>query len=76
MRRPHGTLDLHRVILRGVAPYSPMEDSRLIVAYGRSAPSSRPRDDYRLRGLIGPTNTALGPQWDKAHFIGHALGGA
>ena len=53
-----------------------MEDSRLIVAYGRSALTSRPRDDYRLRGLIGPTNTARGPQWDKAHFIGHALGGA
>jgi hypothetical protein len=39
---------------------------------------SRPRvrDDYRLRGLIGPTNSALGTQWDKGHFIGHALGGA
>lgn len=61
---------------RGVVAPSPKEDSRLIVAFGRSAPRSRRRDDYRLRGLIGPTNSAVGRQWDKAHFIGHALGGA
>ncbi len=61
---------------KGAVPFSPVEDGRLIVAYGRSAPDLRRRDDYRLRGLIGPTNTALGRKWDKAHFIGHALGGA
>jgi hypothetical protein len=61
---------------RGLVPHRPDQDSRLIVAFGQSAPSPRARDDYRLRGLIGPTNTALGKEWDKAHFIGHALGGA
>jgi hypothetical protein len=61
---------------RGVVPHTPTEDSRLILAYGTSVPRPRARDDYRLRGLIGPTNTALGKAWDKGHFIGHALGGA
>jgi len=55
--------------------YGSYEESRLVVACGRSAPQSSRRDDYRLRGRVGPTNEAFGRRWDKAHYIGHALGG-
>lgn len=60
----------------GTIPCDDSQEGRLIVALGRSAPSARQRDDYRLRGWIGPTNTAIGREWDKGHYIGHTLGGA
>lgn len=60
----------------GVVPYSQSEEGRLVVACGRSAPSDRVRDDYRLRGWVGPTERAFGRQWDKGHYIAHSLGGA
>lgn len=51
-------------------------ESRVIVAFGISKKEKRRRDDYRLRGWIGKTNTYFGIQWDKGHFIAHSLGGA
>ena len=60
----------------GAVPYSATEESRLVVAHGRSAPRKRLRDDYRLRGWIGPTEKAFGAAWDKGHYIAHSLGGA
>lgn len=60
----------------GAVPYSATEESRLVVAYGRSAPRKQARDDYRLRGWVGPTEKAFGGAWDKGHYIAHSLGGA
>ena len=60
----------------GTVPYSDSEEGRLVLALGKSAPAARARDDYRLRGWIGPTERALGREWDKGHYIGHSLGGA
>jgi len=60
----------------GDLPYSAMEESRLVLAFGRSAPQTRARDDYRLRGWVGPTEKAFGSRWDKGHYIAHSLGGA
>ena len=60
----------------GVVPYSQSEESRLVVALGRSAPKTRSRDDDRLRGWVGPTERAFGREWDKGHYIAHSLGGA
>ena len=60
----------------GAVPYSATEESRLVVACGRSAPRKRARDDYRLRGWVGPTERAFGGGWDKGHYIAHSLGGA
>lgn len=62
--------------LRGVVPYSSWEEGRLVVAYGRSAPRPRARDDSRLRGWVGPTQRMFGDRWDKGHYIAHSLGGA
>jgi hypothetical protein len=81
LRIHHGTFEYvfdHYTSLEasGVVPYSASEESRLVVAYGRSAPQRRARDDYRLRGWIGPTQRAFGRGWDKGHYIGHSLGGA
>jgi len=61
---------------RGDVPYSVTQESRLVVAHGRSAPRKRGRDDYRLRGWVGPTEKTFGAGWDKGHFIAHSLGGA
>ncbi|MCX6543515.1 MAG: hypothetical protein NTV05_03775 [Acidobacteria bacterium] len=60
----------------GAIPYSATDESRLVVAYGRSAPRRRARDDYRLRGWVGPTEKAFGAGWDKGHYIAHSIGGA
>jgi hypothetical protein len=59
-----------------VVPYSVTEEGRLVIAFGRSAPLQRPRDDNRLRKWIGPTERAFGREWDKGHYIAHSLGGA
>jgi len=59
----------------GVIPYSLVED-RLVGVLGLSAPQPRLRDDYRLRGWVGPTEKVYGKQFDKGHFIAHAIGGA
>src|SRR5713226_7407055 len=59
----------------GVIQHSLVED-RLVAVLGLSAPQSMGRDDYRLRGWVGPTETAYGRECDKGHFIAHSLGGA
>ncbi len=59
----------------GVVPYSPTDESRLVVAHGRSVSRERARDDYRLRGWVGPTEKTFGNGWDKGHCIAHSLGG-
>jgi hypothetical protein len=51
-------------------------ESRVVAAFGMSKQSGKKRDDYRLRGWLGPTNTFLGTLWDKGHYIAHCIGGA
>ena len=38
----------------------PVGEPRLVAAIGISAPKSTPRDDYRLRGWVGPTGRLFG----------------
>jgi len=59
----------------GSVPYSLIED-RLVAVQGLSAPEAGARDDYRLRGWVGPTEKIYGRLYDKGHFIAHSLGGA
>jgi len=59
----------------GAIKYSLVED-RLVAVLGLSAPQSMGRDDYRLRGWVGPTEKIYGRECDKGHFIAHSLGGA
>ena len=56
-------------------PYSLVED-RLVGVLGLSAPQIRVRDDYRLKGWVGPTEKMYGREYDKGHFIAHSIGGA
>ena len=51
-------------------------EPRLVCVYRISAPQKLARDDYRLKGWVGPTGKMFGAQWDKGHFIAHSLGGA
>lgn len=51
-------------------------DGRLIVVCGRSRPTPRKRDDYRLKGWVGKLQQSPDIKLDKGHFIGHSLGGA
>lgn len=60
----------------GTVECRPGNESRLVVAFGRSTPLPRKRDDRRLRRWIGPTSLSFGQQWDKGHFIAHSIGGA
>lgn len=59
----------------GAIPYSLVED-RLVGVLGLSAPQVSVRDDYRLRGWVGPTEKIYGREYDKGHFIAHSVGGA
>ena len=61
---------------KGGIPYNITAESRLVAVLGRSAPGPRTRDDYRLRGWIGKTESHFGKQWDKGHYIAHSIGGA
>jgi hypothetical protein len=59
----------------GTVPYSLVED-RLVAVCGISESPSIIRDDYRLKGWVGPTEKTFGQQCDKGHFIAHSVGGA
>ena len=54
----------------------PTIEPRVVCVYGISVPQKLQRDDYRLKGWVGPTGEMFGDQWDKGHFIAHSLGGA
>jgi hypothetical protein len=60
----------------GKVPYDPVIEARLVAAVGWSKPQSSCRDDYRLKGWVGPTEAWWGRKWDKGHFIAHSIGGA
>lgn len=53
-------------------------ESRLVAAFGHSAPPTQQRkeDDRRLKGWLGPTEQRFGRNFDKGHFIAHSIGGA
>lgn len=61
--------------LRGIVPYAPEIEGRLVAVSGCSNPKTTSRDDYRLKGWIGPTETIFGRGWDKGHYIAHTIGG-
>lgn len=60
----------------GAVPYDQTSEARLVAVLGRSNPVKRARDDYRLRGWVGKTESSFGKAWDKGHFIAHSIGGA
>lgn len=66
----------HCEVLDALGTVDPSAESRLVAVHGLSVPKKSGRDDYRLRGWVGPTNGAFGRKWDKGHFIGHSIGGA
>jgi hypothetical protein len=60
----------------GAVPQDPRIEARLVAVSGCSAPQKRKRDDYRLKGWVGATESTFGSGWDKGHFIAHSIGGA
>ena len=66
---------LNLLVAQGLVPDDPASESRLVAAVGFSAPFKRARDDSRLKGWVGATETLFGKQWDKGHFIAHSIGG-
>jgi hypothetical protein len=60
----------------GAVPLDAHTEARLIAVSGRSNPQKRKRDDSRLKGWVGPTESIYGDGWDKGHFIAHSIGGA
>lgn len=81
IRMRHGAFeyifdDLDSLEASGAVPYDLKAEARLVAVIGRSEPRERQRDDYRLRGWVGPTEKTFGRCWDKGHFIAHSIGGA
>lgn len=68
--------DLATLEAIGEITVSMTAESRLVGVLGRSAPRPRARDDARLRGFLGRTETLFGTKWDKGHYMAHELGGA
>jgi hypothetical protein len=62
--------------VEGIVPFDPNKESRLVAVIGQSDPSKKARDDYRLKGWVGPTEKTYGRRWDKGHFIANSMGGA
>jgi len=68
--------DYETLEMSGVVPFNPIAEARLVGALGQSKPTKKVRDDYRLKGWIGPTEKMFGQLWDKGHFIANSIGGA
>jgi hypothetical protein len=68
--------DQDTLVATGVIPDELNLESRLVAVLGFSAPDPRHRDDSRLRGWLGATDSTFGKAWDKGHFIAHSIGGA
>jgi len=60
----------------GAVAYDLVIEDRLVAVLGLSEPKKMARDDYRLKGWVGPTEKTYGRRWDKGHFIAHSIGGA
>jgi hypothetical protein len=50
-------------------------EDRVVAVFGRSRKRTAKRDASRMQGFLGPTSKVFGKQFDKGHFMGHALGG-
>lgn len=70
--------DYDTMVAQGRITDDEVSESRLVVAYGQSAPPALDRkvDDRRLKGWLGPTEQSFGRSFDKGHFIAHSIGGA
>ena len=64
------------LINRGIVPEDSKNAARIVAVFGKSSPQRKKRDDYRLRGWVGPTEKIFGEKWDKGHYIAHSIGGA
>ena len=53
-----------------------LTEARLVAVSGRSLFQEKARDDFRLKGWLGGTETTFGREWDKGHFVAHSIGGA
>ena len=67
--------DCESLVRKGVI-HDDTIDSRMVAVTGTSSPKTSKRDDYRLKGWLGKTETVFGKEWDKGHFIAHSIGGA
>jgi len=60
----------------GVVEPDATSESRVVAVIGAPQANPKVRDDARLRGWVGPTQSTFGKEWDKGHFIAHSIGGA
>jgi hypothetical protein len=61
---------------KGIVPYSPTIESRVVGVLGLSNPPVAPRKDASRRsGWVGQTGKYFGANTDKGHFIAHTMGG-
>jgi len=63
------------LVKKGIIFQNQAAEDRVIAVFGRSQLSSRNRDVNRMKGFLGLSSKIFGSNYDKGHFIGHALGG-
>lgn len=63
------------LISNGSIPDEQAVEDRLVVVFGLSRPRNIKRDKSRMSGFLGPSSEFFGDDYDKGHFIGHAIGG-
>jgi hypothetical protein len=59
--------------LRGDVPHSPDIEARLVGVLGCSTPKECSRDDYRLKGWLGPTEKVFGAGWETIRLSSRRL---
>lgn len=64
------------LIARGIISEDQAVEDRVIAVFGRSHPRHIKRDTKRMKGFLGPSSKVFGKNYDKGHFIGHAIGGS
>jgi len=63
------------LVTKGIVPVDQAVEDRVVAVFGRAQSNSRKRDADRMKGFLGPSSKVFGNNYDKGHFIAHALGG-
>lgn len=64
------------LVAEDIIPEDLAVEDRVVAVFGRSNPRCVKRDKKRMEGFLGPSSKVFGDNYDKGHFIGHAIGGS
>ena len=64
------------IVAQGIVSEDQAVGDRVVAVFGISHPRHVKRDKKRMEGFLGPSSKVFGINYDKGHFIGHAIGGS